>query len=687
MEGRPSLQSTTPRWHTIRQERPSEKVWKLWRKANTLWSDTDNRLYHPLGSWIVPLHAQRMQHFAYTHRSTLFIRDLENSYQVLHRTRHNTYRPSTTSQPQTYDSLPEKASPVEVSLAEDLRWRRIGPYSSTIKPKILLPSETATFDLFVSTLDPWKVDLLQHINMHCDPYTLCHELTSGFRASSDGSVQNEHNGAFGWVLSTKQGVQVATGSGPARGRQPRSYRAEAYGLWSILRFLIRVKEYTGMHEQWKGIVYTDGQSVLDTLRTGDPDPDEEPDPIDLVQSQVVLKPLCPEWDVLIEIQSDLKVLPGVGIRYVKGHQDEHKPYHTLPLSGRLNVDADHQAYCYQTEHGASRPFVLMSPRARAHLLFQDGTVTSKYELQLQLEATGKPLYKYIQQKQKWSDGIMSSINWEAHGMALKKRCTAPHTHMVKLLHETLPTTAFANRMDGGQRKCPMCSATCEDRDHILQCPNTSRQQWRDAFMKSLDEFHCAQDTHSLCPRLLNDGITLWLNASTDSALNISTYPPEVHHIIRQQNKVGWRQIFHGRFVKAWSQVQDRHLSRHQPSRSKNLTGEKWQTSLILFVWDKWYTLWKQRNQELYGSDTRTRDQAASRDLRRQLENIYRHRQLYEPHVQQLLYPNATDHDQHPTITTRNWLSTNNQIFTESLRRVRKRALSGVRSLRSYFHPK
>ena len=187
------------------------------------------------------------------------------------------------------------------------------------------------------------------------------------------------------------------------------------------------------------------------------------------------------------------------------------------------MDADHQAYCYQTEHGASRPFVLMSPRARAHLLFQDGTVTSKYELQLQLEATGKPLYKYIQQKQKWSDGIMSSINWEAHGMALKKRCTAPHTHMVKLLHETLPTTAFANRMDGGQRKCPMCSATCEDRDHILQCPNTSRQQWRDAFMKSLDEFHCAQDTHPLCRRLLNDGITLWLNSSTNNSLNVSTY--------------------------------------------------------------------------------------------------------------------------------------------------------------------
>jgi hypothetical protein len=169
LEGRPSWQSTTPRWHTKRQERPSEKVWKLWRKANTLWSDTDNRLYHPLGSWIVPLRAQRMQHFAYTHRSTLFIRNLENSYVVFHRTRHNTYRPSTTSQPQTYDTLPVKASPVDVSLAEDLRWRRTGPYSPIIKPKILLPSETATFDLFVTTLNPWEVDLLQHINMQCDP--------------------------------------------------------------------------------------------------------------------------------------------------------------------------------------------------------------------------------------------------------------------------------------------------------------------------------------------------------------------------------------------------------------------------------------------------------------------------------------------------------------------------------------
>ena len=59
----------------------------------------------------------------------------------------------------------------------------------------------------------------------------------GLRAVSDGSVWEEVNGAFGWALSTDQGERVAKGMGPARGVKIDSYRAEVYGMLSLLCFL------------------------------------------------------------------------------------------------------------------------------------------------------------------------------------------------------------------------------------------------------------------------------------------------------------------------------------------------------------------------------------------------------------------------------------------------------------------
>lgn len=76
-----------------------------------------------------------------------------------------------------------------------------------------------------------------------------------------------------------------------------------------------------MHEDWSGQIATDSKSVLDTLTEGDSDPQEEELPVDLDHGRVVLDALQPEWDVLVEIQEALRSLPGVTLKYVKGHQD------------------------------------------------------------------------------------------------------------------------------------------------------------------------------------------------------------------------------------------------------------------------------------------------------------------------------------------------------------------------------
>ena len=155
--------------------------------------------------------------------------------------------------------------PVEVEyLADTSFWSVLAaPMGIYVTPRVL--STTAKFDKFIDQLDAWEVDLLQHTTLGVDPYAACWTLMHGFRAVSDGSVRHQTQGAFGWSLCSDLGERVATGMGPARGPCPTSYCAEAVGMLSVLRLLIRLSEYTAMHDPWSGIIGTDSKSVLDTL--------------------------------------------------------------------------------------------------------------------------------------------------------------------------------------------------------------------------------------------------------------------------------------------------------------------------------------------------------------------------------------------------------------------------------------
>ena len=112
--------------------------------------------------------------------------------------------------------------------------------------------------------------------------------------------------AFGWAISTPGGERAAVGRGPSRGMSMDSYRAECSGYLSILRFFIRLAEYTGRYEPWRGTIGTDSQSMLDTIALK---PREDHDHV----QHSFLKPLeinVPEWDLLCEIRESLLQLPG-----------------------------------------------------------------------------------------------------------------------------------------------------------------------------------------------------------------------------------------------------------------------------------------------------------------------------------------------------------------------------------------
>jgi ribonuclease HI len=685
LEGNPSLKSSTSTWMSINQAKPSSQAWKLWKNANLIWSKSTGQLHQPLGHWISTLTNRRIRHFAYKYRSTLYIRMHQTRYMKCRQIKRDTY--TETDLCIDIQSIPERAKPAEVELLPDSIWHVLATSAVTVTPNNP-QHDIGTFERFLSNLDAWEYDLLRHTTLFADPFAVNVAHEDYFAAGSDGSVKHGTNGSFGWMLSTREGVRTASGMGPSRGLRMDSYRAECSGLLSLLRFLVRVGEYTQRAEPWSGIVVTDSESMLKTLFGEDNVRERRPLEVHDLRA---LDVMIAEWDLLNEIQMSLRQLPEVVLQYVKGHQDRNRTYASLPLFAQLNVDADDKAGEYQQEFGRPHPFVLLSPHAGVNIHFPEGTLTANVVSEIRRRTTGLPLKKYIQQRNKWHDSTMEAINWAAHAKALESQINQ-RVHLTKLVHECLPTFSRNNRFKlGAARKCPGCQQADETRDHILRCPNDKYRNWRALFYEGIKKFHETADTSPLLRNLWNEAMEVWFATEIeDIQVSPVLFPNELRRVIIQQNAIGWRQVFNGRFSNEWAQVQNEYTARRTTAnstcKSVGLNGLQWQQKFILEIWKSWRKVWTLRNEMVHGKDLAAQKVAQRQAITAELHAIYQHRNHIEPHVQTLLLPDVQEHLQRPPGATRNWLNTNVPVLRESLRRAKRNAVKGVRSIKSYFAP-
>jgi hypothetical protein len=183
----------------------------------------------------------------------------------------------------------------------------------------------------------------------------------------------------------------------------------------------------------------------------------------------------------------------------------------------------------------------------------------------------------------------------------------------------------------------------------------------------------------------------WLNAPEgDIVVNSTLFQDEALPLVEQQNRIGWRQVFNGRFSSEWRRIQDQHylLVRRRTHEGKNdkRTGQRWQHRFMLFIWGQWLTLWKLRNDELHGANATTQQTIAQTIIHYELRNLYDQRESMEDSVQKLLMSSEAEHRQRPIWITRNWLEANTKLFRDSMRKTRQKAIAGVRTIQSYFPP-
>ena len=342
-------------------------------------------------------------------------------------------------------------------------------------------------------------------------------------------------------MSDDAGTRVAMGRGHVRSPTPYSYRAECYGLLSILCFLKRLAEFTGQWEPWNGTLATDSMSLIDTLSGKKTSPGTigvEEVRYYSAQSHrsVVLDPLIPEWDTIFGIQTLFREMPGLGLQHIRGHQDNKVVYHRLPLLAQLNVDADTFAGEFQRDHGKFLPQVLLTKWAGCLLQTPEGTTTAHYDSALRHRATYKPLWKALKEKNKWSDTIMHQINWKAHGASLRHHLPRKSL-FIKACHGFLATNRFLHRRDPNpdRRLCPLCKQCDEDRNHIMKCTHSSRGEWREKALQELKQTCEKLGTRPILGALPLTAVKDWLESPPDTRLLIRphSYTSELTQLICQ----------------------------------------------------------------------------------------------------------------------------------------------------------
>lgn len=262
-------------------------------------------------------------------------------------------------------------------------------------------------------------------------------------------------------------------------------------------------------------------------------------------------------------------------------------------------------------------------------------------------------------------------------VAAKKR-----VHFVKFVHDILPTNKILNRYDSRESAlCPRCNLEVETRDHMILLCDMS-MAWRSSFLEVIRKRCVALNTRPILRDALLLGITHWFSQAT-TPLEISVDDDDIITMMKNQSTIGWRHIFNGRFCNDWAILQGVHYgdNRDQTTSPK---GTQWTAEIISTIWSEWYKLWETRNSAVHGTDAASQRAIQRTHLLRRLSELYSRRRQVEPSLVEVFDIPEETHAQRGLTYLKNWLTMYEPMVMDSVARATKKAISGMRSIRSYF---
>ena len=675
LAGHPKDESSTTAGVCINQDRPTEGAWKIWLGATHLWTNRFGKLDKPLGRWTVPIYRMRRRWHAYIDHDQQYCyrRDTETK-RILYR--HSIQDGYLREDPETmteYD-LPPEVTPIQL--------RTVGSQWRTVHQKETFHAQEK------SDSTEGLGTIRKRLDDHHDTLTALYPIASthldrledvlpeeSLLIATDGGVQTK--AGYGWVMATTGMEIYATGHAPVNGRDVTSYRAELFGLVAAITVL---NEAIRKHKRAPTTIrlYCDNKSAVDIVHE-----------IQTASRATftrggVLNALMAEYDVIQRLATVLDDAPShLQVIHIKAHQDDDKPVESLSVPARLNVMADKLA-TKAVQEGSSRTRVSMIPGTEVLVHTTTGTITRRMAQTARYDKGSGEIRKHIQQKHKWNDQLMDSIDWEQHS-ALQRRHRERPVQVVKLTHKLVPTNTVRHRYKLiAEPTCPLCGSEPETMYHVVQCKHGTRQEWRRKLEQRLSEMGKKQQAPPDMVKAFIGGWASWTkNEEVEIPAGAST---AIRTAMKQQEDIGWHQLLHGRAVLAWRQtVTTNHTQNDRALRDSNETT--WVTNMLDTIWTEWFKVWEARNEFVHGKTMTEKQERKRAEIEQKIRTIYMNKDKYLPQERLML-----DGDVEEFIQTRghtalaNWERVWGPLFAKSAAESHRQALQGVRPITGYFKP-
>lgn len=594
------------------QQQPGPQAWKTWKRFLRSIADSNGVLISPLGDWTVDVtKTRRWPTYLYDPTTDqMYSHEDGDTYRLHHQIRAGVYCIEPTGP--TYPAVGYPVFTYHVNGTMRITKNFAAqPQHRQIPAFIRIQPSYRQHDL-----ETWEAEILQQCHLlQSEEFIKTQALIGNITSCSDGSATTEA-GSFGFVISTKQGLRLATGKGEAPGSRPNSFRSEAYGVLATMRLLYRLLK--GMETPTPPTMqhYLDNRSVTHrikkTLKTWHRNPNQG---------------LQPEQDVINEIATTLKQLPVfVDMEWVKGHQNSRTPYTSLPLNAQLNCDADVEATNARQAILQQQQTVPPLPSTPCQLIIQGKSVTRRIKRNVQEVASISNHKQYLKGQFSWDEDTYNTIDWQLFQETLPKYRDQWPT-IVKHIHDISPTGHIAHRNNPHlSHACPACSSPQEDNQHVLQCPHPSRLDWRASTMDQLQN-NLSQESNPVLIDILLDGLMRFHRRLPE--IQLQQYPQQYHTLIIEQNRIGWEQLYMARWSKEWRRHQTAYTDRQQ-NNGKQSKGHQWSLSFSRLLINQWLKLWKLRNTQRHGQDEAQRTHIRRQVLTATLKELYEYREKVCP---------------------------------------------------------
>jgi hypothetical protein len=310
------------------------------------------------------------------------------------------------------------------------------------------------------------------------------------------------------------------------------------------------------------------------------------------------------------------------------------------------------------------------------LMINNVRVSGDYIAALRDCTNKEEIKTYYHSKYGWNTITMASIDWRAHGKAIRQLSQRQQKTITQFIHSWLPTNASHTQQRlGTGRLCPYCKSCEESQHHFLQCQHPkATSNWNAAatnIKNKLQKYNKNID-HRLI-KLITTAVSQWRTTSKPEMPN--NLPPKFHQLFLAQSTIGWNHIIYGRFANEWQLTLD---SRQDGSPSN------WVPYCIRIVLQEIFEVWKLRCDHEHGKNQEdTRKRALDR-LTPQVERLFDYQNAIDQTDTHLFSKPKEDILLAPTPVIENWIFKTSLRIRDSIRRRRQKEKNTILPIHPFF---